>query len=110
MTQKEDGFTPGEWHVERRHAEGDDPKYDTFNVLAPNPDAGKESVCYAGKYLSVVQCLDSEPDAHLIAAAPDLLEAARSALAWMVGNLHGGEEVAGKLEAAIAKATRKESE
>lgn len=34
----------------------------------------------------------------------NLLDAARSALAWMIGNLHGGEPVAEKLAAAILKA------
>jgi hypothetical protein len=43
--------------------------------------------------------------ALLIAAAPDLLDAARSAVAWLVANLHGDTDVAEKLSKAILKAT-----
>jgi hypothetical protein len=43
-----------------------------YNVLEPNPDAGKSGVCYAGKYFSVTNGLDSAENARLIAAAPEL--------------------------------------
>ena len=44
-----------------------------YTVLAPNEDAGREGVCYRGRYLRVCSGLDSEPDARLIAAAPELV-------------------------------------
>jgi len=53
----------------------------------------------------------SELDAHLIAAAPDLLAAAKEALAWMRANLRDSDTsgLADRqaLEAAIAKAEGK---
>lgn len=82
LERQEPKHTPGPWHVERRHAEGADPKYDTFSVLAPNPDAGKEGVPYAGQFFSVAQCLDCEADAYIFGAALEFRAACEALLAY----------------------------
>ena len=65
--------SPGPWvveiHIPRGSADAE------YNVLAPNPDHGRKSVCYSGRYLSVARGLDDEANARLIAAAPEMLEA-----------------------------------
>jgi hypothetical protein len=66
--------TPGPWIVRRSHIRGQPPEHDTFDVLAPNEDAGKKGVVYAGDYLSVATELDSQHDAKVIALAPELLD------------------------------------
>ena len=66
--------TPGPWMLEL------DKWHDGWHqITAPNPDAGKTGVCYAGDRLIICQ-LDSEADARLIAAAPALLEALEETL------------------------------
>ena len=70
-------ITPGPWIV-REHK---NPKYldlPTFDVLAPNEDAGKVGVSYSGEHLSVATGLDSQADARLIAVAPAMLAALES--------------------------------
>ena len=67
--------TPGPYHVARNHAKGAPPEHDTFSVLAPNPDAGKQGVPYAGEHLSVAQQMDDEAAAHLFAASPEMRDA-----------------------------------
>lgn len=51
-----------------------------FAVLGPNPDAGKEGVCYTGKYLTVCTT-DGAEDAALIASALNLHAASTERLA-----------------------------
>lgn len=75
-------FQQEPWHVERCHAKGSPPELDTFSVLAPNPDAGKTGVPYAGDYLSIAQCLDDEEHAHLFAAAREFRAASEALLEY----------------------------
>ncbi len=42
-----------------------------YNILARNPDAGKENVCYAGEHLMIAHGIDSDGEAHLLGAALD---------------------------------------
>jgi len=62
--------TPGPWTVRR-----DVLNRELFDVLAPNDDAGKQGVSYSGEHLMVAHQLDSEADARLIAAAPEMVTA-----------------------------------
>jgi hypothetical protein len=89
--------TPGPYHVHRNHAKGSPPEHDTFSVLAPNPDAGKEGVPYSGEHLSVAQQMDDEAAAHLFAASYELNAAALKLLAMF------GETPARELALQIAE-------
>ena len=55
-------YTKGPWTVEKWID-------NSWNILAPNPDAGKPGVCYSGEHFSVVQEMDCLDDANLIVAA-----------------------------------------
>ena len=97
--------TEGPWTVERYEVKSThrpEEPIPMFNVLAPNPDAGKSGVCYSGSHFTVAAELDSEPDAALIAAAPQLLEAL-AALAHEADDFDYGDS-APELVAAIAQA------
>lgn len=93
----EPSFTKELWHAERSHAKGSPPEHDTFSVLAPNPDAGKECVPYAGEHLSIVQCLDNEEHAHLFAASREFRAACELLLDYeRLSTIEGNEEAAGE--------------
>lgn len=80
MTTDMSRHTPGPWHVRVRSYPGKSPAWD---VLALNPDAGKDGVSYAGEFLMVAPNLDCEWDARLIAAAPDLLVVCEGVLGFL---------------------------
>lgn len=97
--------TPGPWHYEVRIPRGSaDPEY---VVLGTNPDTGKKGVCYAGKHFTVTHTED-EADACLIAAAPELLEALKVALACHESDEGWSDDFAEGARAAIAKAEGRE--
>ena len=50
-----------DWIIEK-HKFND---YFYYTILEPNPDAGKQGVCYAGQYLAVCD-IENEQDAELI--------------------------------------------
>lgn len=113
--------TPGTWSVKRNHAAGDPPQYDTFTVVAPNPDAGKEGVSYAGEHFSVAQCLGNEFDAYLFAASKEMAEMLQEVLDFSYLPLsaycrkYPNSEVTeldlhGRITALLAKARREQDE
>ena len=67
--------TPGPWTIKINRTMYDD--LFLYDILAPNPDHDKTGVPFSGKHLGVTSGLDNMGDAHLIAAAPDLLDACR---------------------------------
>jgi len=68
--------TPGPWELITRTVKAQNgPDYVMCDVLAPNPDAGKQGVSYSGSHFSIAANLDCEADARLIASAPALLAA-----------------------------------
>lgn len=100
------GHTPGEWYVQEPQDEAFD---EGWFVMAPKPFPGS-------RYLTnepVAECCGDgnrqEADAHLIAAAPDLLAACKAALADETQSRNNGgyitDGTVAQLRAAIAKAT-----
>ena len=85
-------FTPGPWEVAR------DEHGDLF-VKAPASTLPVHCVCNMG----LVSDAAVEPDAHLIAAAPELYEIASEACAWLEENIVGGE-LRERLRRVLAKA------
>jgi len=100
-------FTPGPWRVEWMEGSINELPY----ILGDND---KAVACQVGQYLSDQDGLyRGHYDAHLIAAAPDLLAACEAAFydLALYGEEHGTEcdcstcvEVIPQLQAAIAKA------
>jgi len=100
--------TPGPWHwVTDRRLEPVEPDYPASNVSVILSEDG----CYGFVGSDVHATLAEEKANHaLIAAAPDLLDAARAAEAvlgrqWLVGSTDPEAVALCKLRAAIAKAT-----
>lgn len=87
--------TPGPWTAERTPASA----YWDWTVIAPS---GKGRVMQIG-----IDTDNTEADARLIAAAPDLLEALQAIVARVNGgsSYRMGADVDGLARAAIAKAT-----
>lgn len=81
--------TPGPWFIERRTNDGGT----THHSITASEGIGWAN----DRYMSVSGCID-EHDAHLIAAAPELLEACKAALS-------DDQHYIEKCRAAIAKAT-----
>jgi len=92
--------TPGPWHVATK------PEYDGEYITADRAVGGPTGHDEYDSELGVYAVIDGEPeslarpwleaDARLIAAAPDLLEAARYALN-MLDQKAGGETVAARI-------------
>lgn len=90
----QDKFTPGPWKVERAQRQTD---FDETTVCFVNYGDGQPLFVSSASNTHG----DVEATAKLIAAAPDLLAAARIALDFLVSSEPGYEE----LKAAIEKAT-----
>ena len=87
--------TPGPWKV-----------YGDYIVPAsskPNK-YGMQSGEYIAQHYDTIGCGTKKANAHLIAAAPELLEACIEALYWLDVSSRGEEECAKKLQAAIDRA------
>jgi hypothetical protein len=99
--------TPGPWWLDRPHKESA-----VFQIRANGPGGNKAAVARVYTYRGLEQ---AEADALLIAAAPELLEAAKDARKFfgaypaICGGIFG-TEVAKRLEAAIARAEGRSSE
>ena len=92
MTEREKRYTPGPWRLGRGHKTG------TPRTVMP-----------VLRRDSLIRSQNYEANAHLIAAAPDLLEALESIQAWVTDegfeDTHEGvAEICAQARAAIAKA------
>ena len=92
----ETGHTPGPWRYK--------PTRDSFRIYSAQIGDNSDGVCVADTYYD--NSGDEEANAFLIASAPELLEAAKFALASAV---FGAGESADLLRAAIAKAEGQET-
>lgn len=82
-------FTPGPWTTRRGTGHG-----------------GRNILDSEGTIIAMVSTFDDGSDAYLIAAAPDMLAALKTALAWYEPRLAPGEEgpICNLMSAAISKA------
>ena len=105
--------TPGPWHIEMDHPNGDDTEY-PMTVRSQEIPKSNQMADYRGSIVCSFKeahgfrehaLEEAEANARLIAAAPDLLEACQIAsnLLWSTG-MNG---VARLVDAAIKKATAK---
>lgn len=96
--------TPGPWHV-LLHSEGDD----VLNVIAGDTEAANTaSGCtwiaeLDAQHVQTVE--ENEANAHLIAAAPDMLAALDAAINWFTPPNDSGPFPLKQITDAIAKAT-----
>jgi hypothetical protein len=100
MTENTVAGTPGPWIVEE-HKNPQYPDLPTFDVVAPKgwqEPSGEYKVC------GVASGLDSREDAHLIAAAPELLDLLTGVLDSQEANGYVGVQLVADIRAAITKA------
>ena len=92
--------TPGPWFIERRTNDGGT----THHSITASDGHGWS----CDRYMSVAGCIDSN-DAHLIAAAPELLEALTLLVAGIENSVSKTYIPLVRANAAIAKATGSEA-
>jgi hypothetical protein len=101
IAMSESKFTPGPWRIRF----GGTTQHDGWCVESANASEGRVVAEYWPRFLPSRKQMIA--DAHLIAAAPELLEACIEALYWLDVSSRGEEECAKKLHAAIVKAEGK---
>ena len=102
MTSPHLKHTPGPWPY--RMVPVDETGGETYAWIGPGHISGDGSADNPDRYLLVSGCIE-EPDARLIAAAPDLLAALCEYMIMGVGKCTIGKATADKALAAINKAT-----
>ncbi len=96
--------TPGPWHVGYRQA-GDEDGWADYQEYDRQCGVWAEPAPTDSEYEPYVVCQpDTEADAELIAAAPDLLAACRLALQWIPDYPQVKADVKAEIRAAISKA------
>lgn len=107
-TEPRTTHTPGPWFTEDvtfYSSRAKDNKW--VEIWTRGPDGGKQNIIALSGYGAEGFDLKTQKaNARLIAAAPELLEAAKEALAWFKAGETGAMDLPfkGKLKAAIAKA------
>ena len=99
--------TPGPWIPAGPCFDGTKPKWFSTVVTEYEPEDGEDTICELSDWIGARQ--EQNANAHLIAAAPELLEALVSIQAWVTDggfeDTHEGvAEICGQVRAAIDKA------
>lgn len=104
MTTK---YTPGPWILKVRAGMGKAKDATVADIEAPGPYRGDIARLQSAEHINGIAADEMAANARLIAASPDLLEAAMCALGHLTGNMDGNMDLGDPrdmLRAAIAKA------
>ena len=101
--------TPGPWTYQRLQPYMKGCSIGTGDLAIPTAGTLIATAWNTTKGLSGPQDAETEANARLVAAAPELLEAAKVAHRWLSSGLRKHEAIRELLRAAIAKATGEET-